>query len=102
MFRQRPGWLLVLILPGLSTEALAQASTQTQLIASSCAACHGTQGRSVGGTPVLAALNRDYFLKQMEDFASGARPATVMQLLAKGFTDEQLQELADYFAKQKR
>ena len=71
-------------------------------ISASCAACHGTDGNSVGGTPVLAGLDKTYFIKQMQEFKSGVRPATVMHQHAKGYTDEEFALMADFFAAQKR
>jgi len=71
-------------------------------MAASCAACHGTNGHSVGGTPVLAGLDQALFVSQMKDFKSGARPATVMHQHAKGYTDEEFELLGAYFAAQKR
>ncbi len=47
-------------------------------------------------------LSRTYMLEQMNAFRSGARQATVMHQLAKGYTDEQLALLADFFSQQKR
>jgi cytochrome c553 len=38
----------------------------------------------------------------MKAFKSGARPATVMHQLAKGYTDEQIVTIANYFAAVKR
>lgn len=37
----------------------------------------------------------------MQAFKTGARPATIMHQLAKGYTDEEIAVLAEYFAKQK-
>jgi cytochrome c553 len=37
----------------------------------------------------------------MKDFASGARPATLMHQLAKGYTEPQVELLAEYFSQQK-
>jgi len=71
-------------------------------MAASCAACHGTNGHSVGGMPVLAGMDKALFVRAMKDFKSGARPATVMHHHAKGYTDEEFDLLADYFAAQKR
>jgi cytochrome c553 len=48
--------------------------------------------------PPLAGLPRDYFLEQMRAFRSGTRPATIMQQIAEGFDDSQLEALAAYFA----
>ncbi len=69
-------------------------------LAATCAACHGTEGRAVRGAamPPLAGLPRDYFLEQMRAFRSGTRPATIMQQIAEGFDDSQLEALAAYFA----
>lgn len=73
-----------------------------RILAASCAACHGTAGNSVGGTPVLAGLDRTYFIAQMQAFQAGTRPATVMQKHVKGLTDAEIEQLADYFAAQPR
>ncbi len=70
------------------------------LLASSCAACHGTNGHSVGGTPALAGLAESYFVVQMQEFASGARKSTVMYQHVSGYTQEEIELMAAYFAKQ--
>lgn len=68
-------------------------------LAANCASCHGSEGASSGpATPGLAGLGSDYLLKTMRDYKSGARASTVMQRIAKGYTDEQLQLVASYFA----
>ncbi len=82
--------------------AQAAPDAQARQLAATCSACHGTNGHSVGGTPVLAGLNRAHFIKQMKDFKSGARPATVMQRHANGYSDAEIEKMADYFAAQKR
>lgn len=71
-------------------------------LATSCAACHGPQGNSLGGTPTLAALNQDYFIERMQGFKNGSVPATVMHQHAKGLSNEEIQALASYFAAQSR
>ena len=93
----------------LGTAAQAQgAGTKEALyvrtLAASCANCHGTDGKAVAGSPVpsLAGLDKTYFVAQMAAFQSGARPATVMHQLSKGFNDAQIQALATYFAAQKK
>lgn len=73
-----------------------------RVLAASCAACHGMNGNSVGGTPVLAGLDRSYFIRQMQSFREGSRDSTVMHHHAKGLTPEEIEFLADYFAAQPR
>ena len=41
-------------------------------------------------------------LKKLMEFKSGARPATIMHQLSKGYTDEQLAAIAGWFAAQKK
>lgn len=73
-----------------------------QVLAASCAACHGMNGNSVGGTPVLAGLDRSHFIQQMQSFREGSRASSVMHHHAKGLTMEEIEHLADYFAAQPR
>jgi cytochrome subunit of sulfide dehydrogenase len=48
----------------------------------------------------LAGLKKDYIVSQMKAFKSGARPATVMHQLAKGYSDAQIEQIAGYFSTQ--
>lgn len=77
-------------------------SQHIQVLSASCAACHGTNGNSVGGTPVLAGLDRSHFIAQMMAFRTGERGSTVMFRHAKGLTPEEIIGLADFFAMQAR
>jgi len=70
-------------------------------LAATCANCHGTNGVSVGEVESLAGKPKDELVRKMMEYKSGAKPATVMHQLAKGFTDEQIQLMAAWFAVQK-
>lgn len=66
-----------------------------------CASCHGTEGSSSGpATPTISGLDQQYLYKVMTDFREGRRASTVMQRIATGYTDAQLKEISEYFAKQ--
>ena len=67
-------------------------------MAAGCANCHGTQGVALEGMETLAGQKKDELVRKLLDFKSGKKPATVMQQLAKGYSDEQLEQLAGYFA----
>lgn len=71
-------------------------------LASSCAACHGTNGNSHSITPVLAGLDAHYFSTQMFAFKEQSRTSTVMHHHATGLTKPEINQLADYFSQQKR
>jgi cytochrome c553 len=70
-------------------------------IAAGCANCHGTNGVSRGGTPSLAGQPKADLVRKMQDFKAGRTPSTVMTQLAKGYTDEQIDLAATFFAAQK-
>ncbi|MHA7600840.1 c-type cytochrome [Alicycliphilus sp. T452] len=75
---------------------------QVRSWAAACANCHGTNGQALPGNEPLAGANKDDMLKKLMDFKSGAKPATIMHQLSKGYSDEQLAALAAWFAAQKK
>ncbi len=102
IYKQQMTVMICTILLSFTTGcATRSVDPQARNIASSCAACHGTNGNSVGGAPVLAGLDKSYFIAQMKDFKSGARTATVMNKHAKGYSDAEFEKMASFFAAQK-
>ena len=88
---------------GLALPAWGQDPVAARGLVSACFTCHGTDGRSAGGIPPsLAGQDRNYLLQQMKDFKAGTRPATIMHQQAKGYTDAQLETMANYFSSLKR
>ena len=61
-----------------------------------CFSCHGTDGRSPGAIPSLTGKNAEQAILVLKEFKSGARAATVMTRHAKGYTDAELEALANY------
>ena len=89
----------------LAATGLAHASSdplQVRSWAAACANCHGTNGKAQTGNEPLAGGNKDEMLKKLLDFKRGAKPATIMHQLSKGYTDEQLAAIAGWFAAQKK
>jgi len=73
-----------------------------EMMGNTCAGCHGTHGRLVNEAFVpLAGMKESTFIKAMTDFRSGARPATLMGHVARGYSDEQIKAMAEFFAKVK-
>jgi cytochrome subunit of sulfide dehydrogenase len=93
---------LSVMLASLSFCASAADPLQVRSLAASCANCHGTQGIAQPGMESLAGKPKDDLLKAMLDFKAGKKPATIMHQLSKGYTDEQLEQLAAYFAALKK
>lgn len=85
----------------MMTVAIAGEQRNVELLAASCAACHGTRGHSVGGTPSLAGLSEHHFIEQLRQIKTGERPSTVMIHHVNGYTDDEISLMAKFFSKQK-
>ncbi|QXZ11460.1 c-type cytochrome [Comamonas sp. Y33R10-2] len=84
----------------ITAPASALRAQDVAVLAASCANCHGPDGRSTGGMPQLRGLPEAHLLQRLQAFkASTAKDATVMTRLAKGYDDEQLKALAQWFSK---
>ena len=83
-----------------SNGLLATEITRGIMLSNSCAACHGTDGKSPGAIPSINGKSSQFLAQAMYDFQEGKRPATVMGWHATGYTDEEIQLIADYFSTQ--
>jgi len=96
--------VLAAALAAIAVPALAQAADPNlgRNLGATCANCHGTNGIAQGAVASLAGLPKADIVDKMTAFRDGKRPATVMHQLAKGFTPEQVELIAAWFAAQKR
>ena len=101
MRSRRPAVVLSLVLVAATAAAQSTDPNLARNIAAGCANCHGTNGVSVGGMPSLAGQPKADLVKKMQDFKAGRTPATIMPQLAKGYSDEQIDLVAGWFAAQK-
>jgi len=63
---------------------------------SNCFSCHGTDGRSPGSIPSITGISAQQALVVLQGFKSGTLPSTVMTRHAKGYTDAELEAIANY------
>ncbi|MFH6785441.1 MULTISPECIES: c-type cytochrome [Methylobacterium] len=63
--------------------------------ASSCSGCHGAPG---GAVPSLSGHAAEEIAASLAAFRAGTRPATVMNRIAKGFSDEESRAIAQWLA----
>jgi cytochrome c553 len=94
------------VIPLLAGAALAQQASDADAraagyLAANCANCHGTTGSAKGAMPSLAGQPKAQMVEQLKAFRDGKRPATIMHQLAKGYTDQQIELIADHFSRQK-
>jgi len=67
--------------------------------ATSCSGCHSTAAAS--SIPPLYGRDAGDIARAMTGFRDGSRPATVMNRIAKGFSDEESRAIAAWLAVQK-
>ena len=85
----------------VSIAAAVVASAEPPAGAASCTGCHPASTRVTSPVLRLAGLDRAATVRAMQDFRSGKRAATVMDRIAKGFTDEEIQAIAAWYATQR-
>ena len=69
--------------------------------AASCSGCHAAGAGVETPVPRLAGRDAAELVQQMQAFRDGKREATVMDRLAKGFSDAELQAIAAWYAQQR-
>jgi cytochrome c553 len=66
-----------------------------------CVGCHGVDGNSANGVwPILAGQHASYLVKQLKNFKSGDRADPIMQGMVAALSDEDMADIAAYFAGQ--
>ncbi len=90
--------VLVSFLAIISVNATERSATT---LSYACAGCHGTAGVSAGTSiPSLAGLPSEYFIEAMQKFKNGKRGATIMDRIAKAYSNEEIVAMAGFFEQQ--
>jgi cytochrome c553 len=91
--------LLVLAAVFATNHAAAADAAAGREKAAACAVCHGIDGlHKVPDAPNLAGNGADYIIKQLEAFQTGARQHEQMSIIAKGLSEEDISDLAAWYA----
>jgi cytochrome c553 len=87
---------------GTPYETRGDAAKARSIADSACAACHGVDGNSpIPANPSLAGQHPAYLYKQLTDFKAGRRKNAVMGAMVANLSEDDLRNLAAYFAAQK-
>lgn len=92
----RASLALLLMLSPIATTVAAEAPPG----ASSCSGCHPAGARVDSPVPRLTGRSAGDIVAAMKAFRSGERSGTVMGRIAKGFTDDEMQAIAAWYAAQ--
>ncbi len=89
----------LMALPSVSFSADVTSITNAEMSATTCFLCHGPEGKAVGGSiPPLAGYPESVLAQQLKAFKNGTRESTVMGRHMKGYTDDEIDEIAKYFS----
>lgn len=86
----------------VASQAVFAADAGGAIIAAQCNGCHGFEGASKGAAPGLKGSPAAYLSQSMKEFKSGKRKGTIMNRIAKGYSDGELDNVAKYYSGLKR
>lgn len=89
---------LLVVLLVFSSPVYSAGVSQSAMLANSCAACHGTDGKSPGSIPSIAGKSEKFITDTLKGFRDGSLKSTVMGRHAKGYSDEEIQLIAEFFS----
>jgi len=92
----------IIALAGAIGTAQAADAAAGKAKATACAGCHGPSGEGVGQNPALAGIPQAKFVQAMKDYKSGKRPNPVMKNFAAPLDDNDVANLAAYYASLKK
>lgn len=85
----------------ISTSSFAETPkpiSSAKAMAWQCAACHGVNGQEfLESMPSLAGMSIEQFTRAMHAFRDGKRPTVIMDRVARGFTDAEIDAMAIWF-----
>lgn len=92
----------LVVLAGFTGLASAEGNAERgEQLTATCAGCHGADGNSAAASfPKLAGQGAPYLLKQLQDIKNGDRVVTQMTGLLDGYDQQQLEDIAAYYASQ--
>lgn len=95
-------WISCLMLAGWvlgANTAHADAAVGKSRAQMACGVCHGQQGlSSLPNAPHLAGQPKIYLVEQLRNYRSGKRQHEVMSVIAKQLTDDDIQNVSDWYA----
>lgn len=98
----RDAWRIRALLPVTAflwpSACLASDPAYAAYLATECVTCHQMNGKPTNAIPSIAALSEIEFVTAMSAYQTGQRPNEVMRTVAARLTQEDLAELATYFA----
>jgi sulfide dehydrogenase cytochrome subunit len=94
MLKHFPPVSLLLSVLFFSSAQADQSTARGAALMNACAACHGPNGHSQGAIPSIDTLSRENMIDALRTFRSGERQGTIMNRIAKGLSDDDIDAIA--------
>ncbi len=92
--------IFLVLLMIFSVKIMAGDPDRGEIISIGCRGCHGLKGIAVQPMhPNLAGQKEKYLIWQLANFRSGKRSSHIMNEIAKGLTDDDIEDLSSYYSK---
>ncbi|MCS3903408.1 sulfide dehydrogenase cytochrome subunit [Methylohalomonas lacus] len=75
---------------------------RAQMLSFNCFTCHGPEGQGSGEIPALAGRAADELKARLQAYKRGTKQGTIMNRIARGYSDAEIDIIADYFAELER
>jgi len=95
----RFGIIALIAAPGISHAAQV---ANGEALGDACTSCHGIGGHSTGYIPAIAGVSKVTLLQELKAFRAQTAQATIMNRIARAYTDPELEALAEYFSSRPR
>jgi sulfide dehydrogenase cytochrome subunit len=94
------GLWLALALPEFAAASDSHDTRSARNLAAACNTCHAPHAGEAGQPASLYGADKNELIRKMREFRGGARPATLMQQIAKGYTEQETEQIAAWFSAQ--
>jgi len=88
----------VVLQPSMAAQGANDAVGRGATLALNCTMCHGAQGMSISNAPNLAGQYPEVVIKQLHDYRSGHRSSAIMEAISKTLSEQDIRDLASYYA----
>jgi cytochrome c553 len=88
----------VVLVPSMAREGTNAMVGRGATLALNCTMCHGAQGMSISNSPNLAGQYPEVVIKQLQDYRNGHRASPIMQAIANSLSEQDVADLAAYYA----
>ena len=93
------GAAVAVVFSTASVLAQEAAKPNAALIAANCAVCHGQAGAGAGDIVKINEQSARQIAENMRAFRDGKKPSTIMGRITKGYTDPQIDAVANHLGK---